>query len=216
MPPHTYPRPTSNANHGHDNLLKQYAPKWDGSLLEAHADAFDPTASGGPSQSGIHYSSHPHLNDPTIINPPARAPYPSPPSSTGFPSPEQPRAATLHRPHVARPARASPPQSGNPSADNSENLRCCGRQYGSKYTFDRHRRESRTCRFGGGGREFHCYLCAPRPFGRRTTLKQHVQEVHRMSKDEAKKWVDTWYQRYGHENDYPGAMVGLEPTGRAW
>ncbi|KAL0262127.1 hypothetical protein SLS55_003565 [Diplodia seriata] len=113
--------------------------------------------------------------------------------------------------------RASPPQSRtSSSANNSEDLRCCGKQYGSKYTFDRHRRESKTCPFGDGGREFHCYLCATRPFGRRTTLKQHVREVHRMSKDEAEKWVDTWYQRYGHENDYPDAMVGLEPTRGAW
>ncbi|KAF4543497.1 uncharacterized protein LTHEOB_196 [Lasiodiplodia theobromae] len=112
---------------------------------------------------------------------------PSPPSSAGHPSPEQPRHASL--PYV-----------------------CCGRSYGSKYTFTRHRRESRTCPHGSGGRRFVCYICAntDQPFSRRASLKQHVQEVHRRSPEEANVEVDTWYGRYGDEKDYPDAMRGLE------
>ncbi|KAF9631229.1 putative protein isoform c protein [Lasiodiplodia theobromae] len=88
---------------------------------------------------------------------------------------------------------------------------CCGRSYGSKYTFTRHRRESRTCPYGSGGRRFVCYICAntDQPFSRRASLKQHVQEVHRRSPEEANVEVDTWYGRYGDEKDYPDTVRDL-------
>ncbi|KAK0622166.1 hypothetical protein DIS24_g11331 [Lasiodiplodia hormozganensis] len=220
------------ASNSRPTTLEQYAANFKGGLLEAHTDAFDPYdqqrqplrrsnhghyhspyPAYGPSiaphhrlaqpHHSQHHNRHPHS---TAINPFAptshhrrstptstatvnhRIGLPSPPSSTGHPPPEQPRHAKL--PH---------------SSSSSSSFFCCGKTYGSKFTFNRHRRESRTCPHGSGSRRFVCYICAntDQPFGRRASLKQHVQEVHRRSPEEANLEVDTWYGRYGEGNDHP-------------
>ncbi|OJD31636.1 uncharacterized protein BKCO1_4600055 [Diplodia corticola] len=226
--PHFHPDLVANNgnahgyNHGHPDR-NQYPPMVNGSILEAHAAIWVPNGTavspgGGHHRdrvSGVGSSRSYPAPDPTMVNPRVPEPImqygmPSPPSSAGFPSPEQRRATIPRRPLGAPSAQGAPvmPRSRNP-ARNDRNFVCCGTQYSSKFTFDRHRRESRTCPYGDGGREFRCFLCGTRPFGRRNTLKQHVHEVHQCSPKDAKKYVDTWYQRNGAENDYPEASVGL-------
>ncbi|KAK0622244.1 hypothetical protein DIS24_g11263 [Lasiodiplodia hormozganensis] len=219
----------------HGGILAAHADAFDPSVQQRqpqrqsnHGHYQSPYPAYGPGVAPYHSQHHNYHPHSTVINPDAstyntylmapgatnhhrrststarvnhRIGLPSPPSSAGHPSPEQPRHASLPR---------SP--GSHHSSSSSSSLFCCGTSYGSKYTFTRHRRESRKCPYGNGGRHFVCYICAntDQPFGRRASLKQHVQEVHRRSPEEANMEVDTWYGRYGEEKDYPDVMMGLE------
>ncbi|KAF9640463.1 hypothetical protein BFW01_g12269 [Lasiodiplodia theobromae] len=94
----------------------------------------------------------------------------SPPSSTGRSDPEQPRQASPRRSPSAATNHNRADQVPASWQSNNRSTRassrsgtygvCCGKSYGTKFTFERHRRESRTCPYGTAGRKFVCYTCA--------------------------------------------------------
>lgn len=120
-----------------------------------------------------------------LLSPPSSLGPPSPPSSSGRP----------------------PPRQTNPFG-----CRGCVKTYRHKSALTRHILESKKCPYGRGGRRFTCFKCARQVAARRSTLKQHLMEVHAMKKKDAEDLLNVWYNRYGAENDHSevAAMLGFE------